>query len=138
MTAGIIVYIKYIHKLHEIYLRYFHKLIVPQCQDSQINHIFDFRRNIFKIVIAENKNLSIVPIVFYHFCKILQRHMLPQYSYKTYLRYNARSVCRTQKFPGILSSLRLLYERSRTSRTGKDPNPLGKLSNRFIARFKIL
>ena len=70
IIAGMIdiVYIKYIHKLHEIYLRYFHKLIVPQCQDSQINHIFDFRWNIFKIVIAKNKNLSIVPIVFYHFC----------------------------------------------------------------------
>ena len=67
--AGIIVYI-YVHKLDEIYLGYFNKLIVPQCQDSQINHIFDFRRNILKIVIAENKNLSIMPIVLNIFCNI--------------------------------------------------------------------
>ena len=61
----------YIYKLHEIYLGYFYKLIVPQCQDSQINHIFNFRRNILKIVIAENKNLSIMHIVLNIFCKII-------------------------------------------------------------------
>ena len=80
--AGIIVYI-YLHKLDEIYLGYFNKLIVPQCQDSQINHIFNFRRNILKIVIAENENLSIVPIVFNHFCsKIIYRNLLSHYSNK--------------------------------------------------------
>lgn len=42
-----------------------------------------------------------------------------------------------KKLPGSVFSLKLLYVRSRTSRTGNAPNPRGKLYRRFMERFKI-
>lgn len=43
-----------------------------------------------------------------------------------------------KKFPGNESSLKLLYVKSKTSRTGKAPNPLGNVYNLLIDKFKIL
>ena len=45
------------------------------------------------------------------------------------LRYKARRVVMLQKLLGRDASLRLLYERSRTSSTAKTPKPLGRTDN---------
>lgn len=42
-----------------------------------------------------------------------------------------------KKFPGSVFSLKLLYERSNTSNTGKAPNPLGKTLNLLKDKLRI-
>lgn len=43
-----------------------------------------------------------------------------------------------KKFPGNVFSFKLLYDKSRTSRTGNAPKPRGKVERRLIDTFKIL
>lgn len=43
-----------------------------------------------------------------------------------------------KKFPGNVCSFKLLYDKSKTSNTGKAPNPLGKVFNLLMDTFRIL
>lgn len=43
-----------------------------------------------------------------------------------------------KKFPGNVFSFKLLYDKSKTSSTGKAPKPRGKLERRLIETFSIL
>ena len=120
------------------YLWNFYKLIVSQGKYSQINHVLYLRRNIFEIVVAEKKRIDFHIVS--RICSPIIRYILVMIRFYIflYLKYKARNEWMIQKFPGILSSFKLLYERSRTSRTGNEPKPLGRLSKRFMAKFKIL
>ena len=50
------------------------------------------------------------------------------------IRSNYLNVSKQKKFPESPLSVKLLYVRSKTSRTGKAPKPLGSPFSRFILR----
>ena len=107
------------------------QLVVTQGQNAKVRQVTDVGGKNFELVVAARDSDEGFKLKDVH-------ERAHERITGAYLRYKARRVVMTKKFPGKLFSLRLLYERSNTSRTGNEPNPRGNVLNLFMPKFKIL